>query len=141
MGQWISEGLHHYYLVCNYGVTNSRNRKVYTTGIPGSDCKTGCDATYPALCSAHEIYMSELEEMELEYDLAHGIEISVTASASINASSRSKSRRSKSTRAKSTTRPNRKACPRDVHTSFAMAASSAKPKKKTEKPSAHAAAH
>lgn len=140
MGQWISEGLQHNYLVCNYGMTSCRNRKVYKTGMPGSDCKTGCDATYPALCSAHERYMTELDEMKLEYDLAHGIETLVTASSSINASSRSK-RSHSSRRSKSTTSVNRKTCTRDFNTSdlakvvavstintFAMAESSAKPK-------------
>lgn len=73
MGHWISEGLHQYYLVCNYGMTNSKDRKIYATGVSGSDCKTGCDATYPALCTAPEKYMNELEEMEMEYDLANGI--------------------------------------------------------------------
>lgn len=114
MGHWIeeTEGLHQYYLVCNYGVTSSMHRKIYATGPPGSDCKTGRDPKYPDLCSPLERYMSEVEEMEMEYDLAHGIETSVETSSSKSKRSRS-SRRSNSTRATSTTKVNRMTCTTD----------------------------
>lgn len=154
MAHWMSEGFHQYYLVCNYGMTSSMDRKIYTTGMPGMDCKTGCDEKYPALCSAAERYMSELEEMKMEYDLAHEIEPSATASSYMYAARRSQRsrspRRSNSTRAKSTTTVNSMTCTGDVNTSvsanavalssintFSTAGSSAKAKTKHQNSHRH----
>ena len=45
---------HVLYLTCNYSYTNIKNRAIYKEGEPGSDCTTGCDTTYKALCSKNE---------------------------------------------------------------------------------------
>lgn len=41
------------YIVCNYGFGNLAG-KAYVSGPPASDCKTGTNPQYPALCSTAE---------------------------------------------------------------------------------------
>ncbi|KAJ6648389.1 Antigen 5 like allergen Cul n 1 [Pseudolycoriella hygida] len=43
------------YIVCNYSLTNIKDRPIYTTGIPCSACTTKCSTTYPGLCDSSEV--------------------------------------------------------------------------------------
>ncbi|CAD7083421.1 unnamed protein product [Hermetia illucens] len=43
-----------YFFACNYAQTNVLNRKIYTSGTTASQCTTGTNPSYPALCSVSE---------------------------------------------------------------------------------------
>lgn len=42
------------YVACNYSFGNLRGSYTYKTGAPASECKTGNNPNYPALCSSAE---------------------------------------------------------------------------------------
>ncbi|KAG5683321.1 hypothetical protein PVAND_012607 [Polypedilum vanderplanki] len=43
-------------LTCNYSRSSLLTQKIYKSGKPGSECKTGTNPQYPALCSESEEY-------------------------------------------------------------------------------------
>lgn len=52
--RYSSEDLFHVFFTCNYGSNNHLGQKVYETGTSCSNCVTGCNKLWPALCSDHE---------------------------------------------------------------------------------------
>lgn len=42
-------------MACNYSFTNLKGAKVYTSGKAASECTTGANKDYPALCSVDEL--------------------------------------------------------------------------------------
>lgn len=43
-------------VACNYAVANIGDWPIYNDGPTASDCQTGTNPKYPALCSEEEIY-------------------------------------------------------------------------------------
>lgn len=47
---------HRTLIACNYAVANLDTYPIYEDGPMASDCKSGTNSKYPALCSENEMY-------------------------------------------------------------------------------------
>lgn len=52
--KFTKDDLYHVYFTCNYGSNNKLDQRVYETGSACSNCLTGCNRFWTALCSPDE---------------------------------------------------------------------------------------